>query len=84
MWCTRHGSILGPVLFFLYINDMPQAVDSELLLYADDSCLVFQHADIKIIEEYLNRDFSTIIDWFLNNKLIIYFVEDKTKSILFL
>ena len=48
------GSILGPLLFLIYINDMPQAVDSEILLYADDTCLVFQHWDIKEIEERLN------------------------------
>ena len=32
------GSILGPLLFLLYINNMPQAVNCELLLYVDDSC----------------------------------------------
>ena len=37
------GSILGPLLFLLYVNDMPQAVDCGLLLYADDNCLIFQH-----------------------------------------
>ena len=58
------GSILGPLLFLLYINDMSQAMDSELLLYTDDFSLVFQHKDIKTIEEYLNRDFSTLFDWF--------------------
>ena len=35
------GSILGPLLFSIYINDMRQAVDSELLSYADDTYLVF-------------------------------------------
>ena len=35
------GSILGPLLFLLYVNDMSQAVKCELFLYADDSCLFF-------------------------------------------
>ena len=35
------GSILGPLLFLLYVNDMPQAVKCDLFLYADDTCLTF-------------------------------------------
>ena len=45
------GSILGPSLFLLYVNDMPQAVKSNLFLYADDSCLVFQGKDVIEIEK---------------------------------
>ena len=33
------GSILGPLLFLIYVNDMPHVVKSNLLLYADDSVL---------------------------------------------
>ena len=77
------GSILGPLLFLLYINDMPQAVNCELLLYPDDTCLIFQHKDVKVIEKQLNGNFSSICDWFVENKLSIHFGEDKTKSILF-
>ena len=62
---------------------MPQAEDSELLLYTDNTCLVFQHRNIKTIEEHLNKDFSTLVDWFVDNKLTVHFCEDKTKSILF-
>ena len=76
-------SILGPLLFLLYINDMPQTVDCELLLYADDTCLIFQHKDITKIESALNKNFSMLCDWFVDNKLSIHFGEDKTKSILF-
>ena len=78
------GSILGPLLFLIYINDIPQAVNSNLLLYADDSCLLFQHKEVKEIERVLNNDFDeNICDWFVDNKLSIHFGEDKTKSTLF-
>ena len=75
------GSILGPFLFLLYINDMSQAVDCELLLFADDTCLIFQHKDITEIETALNKNFSMPCDWFVDNTLSIHFGEDKTKSI---
>ena len=77
------GSILGPPLFLLYLNDMVQAVNCDLLLYADETGLNFQHKDINIIEQQLNRNFSNICDWFVDKKLSIHFGEDKTKSILF-
>ena len=60
---------------------MPQAVKCELLLYADDTCLIFLHNYIKEITIQLNKNFSLICDWFVDNKLNIHFVEDKTKSI---
>ena len=77
------GSILGPLLFLLYVNDMEQAVECDLFLYADDSCLVYQHKDTKVIENVLNKDFSSICNWFIYNKLSIHLGEDKTKCILF-
>ena len=77
------GSILGPLLFLIYVNDMSQAVKCDLFLYADDTCLVCQHKDINKIENQLNEDFCNICDWFVDNKLSIHFGEDKTKSIFF-
>ena len=62
---------------------MPQAVSSDLYLYADDSCLVYQHKDAKVIEQQLNKDFFNLSDWFVDNKLSIHFGEDKTKSLFF-
>ena len=77
------GSILGVLLFLLYINDMSQAVDCNLFLYADDTCLLFQHKDMERIKEELTKNLSNICDWFMDNKLSIHFGEDKTKSVLF-
>ena len=74
---------MGPLLFLLYVNDMPQAVNSELLLYADGTCHIYMGKDTKTIEEQLNRDFNSLCEWFIDNKLSIHFGEEKAKSILF-
>ena len=47
------GSILGPLLFLIYDNDISQAVKCDLFLYADDTCLVYQHKDINKIENQI-------------------------------
>ena len=57
MWCATRFNFGSTVPFTLYQRH-PQAVDSEFLLSADDSCLVFQHKDIKKTKEHLTRDFS--------------------------
>ena len=61
------GSILGPLLFLLCINVLPQAIVSNLLLYADDTSIVFQHKNVTEIEKQLLTDFSSFCDWFVNN-----------------
>jgi len=75
------GSILGPLLFLIYVNDMCQAVKCDLLLYADDSCLTVTHKDITVIEDTLNGNLSSLCDWLVDNKLSIHV--GKTESILF-
>ena len=77
------GSILGSLLFLIYIIDMSQAVKFNYFLYANDTCLVCQHKDINEIEKQLNKDFESICDWFVDNKLSIHTGDDKAKSILF-
>ena len=74
------GSILGPLLFLLYVNDMPQAVHSDLFLYADDSGVTFHHKDVHTIEHQLNKDSVILCVWFVDNKLSIHLGEGKTKS----
>ena len=56
---------------------MPQAVKCELLLYADNTCLIFQHNDINEIEIQLNKNFSSICDWCVCNKLSSILVKIK-------
>ena len=49
---------------------MPQAVKSNLLLYADDSYLMYQHRDVNEIEKQLNKDFKNVCDWFVDSKFL--------------
>ena len=62
---------------------MPQAVDCDLFLYADDTCLLFQHKDLERVKEVLTKNFSNICDWFVDKKLSIQYGEDKTNNIIF-
>ena len=80
------GLILGPLLFLHYVNGMPQVVNPNFFLYADDLCLMFLHKDVEEIEKVLNNDnndFKNICNWSVDNKLTIHFGEDKSKLILF-
>ena len=75
-------SIFGPLLFLLHVNDLSQLLShAGSYLYAND--IFYQHEDVKKIENVLNKEFSSLCQWFIDNKLSINFGEDKTKSILF-
>ena len=74
-------SISGPVLL-IYTNDLPQALNEiGLCLYADDTCIFYQDKDIEKIERVLNKEFSSLCEWFIDNKWSIHFGHDKTKTI---
>ena len=60
------GSILGLLLFLIYVNDMPRAVKSTLLLYADDSYILYQHKEVDEIEKQLNKDLFVTGLWMTN------------------
>ena len=66
------GSILGPLLFTIYVNDMSSAVTCDLLLYADDSALVVSGKDPGQIEHTLSRELESISLWLAQNKLSLH------------
>ena len=75
------GSILGPMLFLLYVNDMKSAVGCKLLLYADDSALIVSDKCVNNIEKVLSEELHNISKWLVDNKLSLHL--GKTESILF-
>lgn len=75
------GSILGPLLFLIYVNDMADAVKCKLLLYADDSALMVSHRSVDVIQERLSVELEGVNNWLIGNKLSLHL--GKTESILF-
>ena len=66
------GTILGPLLFLIYVNDMESAVDCDLLLYADDSALLIRGKNIIDIEQKLSEELAKLNIWLIDNKLSLH------------
>ena len=58
-----------------------QMTDCDLLFYAVASCLMYQHRDVKVTEQKLNKNFPNLCHWFVDKKLSFHFRQDETKSI---
>lgn len=81
------GSVLGPLLFSLFINDLPNAIQcSQILMYADDTALIFTGNSLESIENPINNELQRISTWFRNNHLtlnteklnMLFFVQNKS------
>ena len=76
------GSILGPLFFILYINDLPKASKlTELLLFADDTSIFFSHSNPNYLENVLNNELLNTDVWLKCNKLSVNF--KKTNCVTF-
>jgi len=75
------GSILGPLLFLIYINDLPGASNLTTKLFADDTALLASDSDIINLERKLNAEFHKICTYFRINRLSLN--PKKTKFIIF-
>ena len=64
------GSVLGPILFLMFINDITRCSNRlNFLLYADDTNIFIKGSNIKEIEAILNTELNYVSEWMRSNKL---------------
>ena len=68
---VSQGSILWPLLFLIYVNDIPNSVSCNPRLFADNTCLLVSSPSLTILEKERNKEMNKLQIWFSSNELQI-------------
>ena len=61
------GSVLGPLLFISYTNDLPNVLNSHVHLFANDIAMYVSDTDPTLVQDKLNSDLASLFKWVTSN-----------------
>ena len=71
------GSILGPLLFIIFVNDLQNATKLFIKLFADDTFLCAQNSNLGLLEAEVNAELKKVYEWLYVNKLTLNISKSK-------
>ena len=80
------SSVLGPLLFLVYVNDLPNASSLNIRMFADDTVLFCSHKNSQNVQAMVNNELHKVSKWFCSNKLSLilkktrYMILSKSKT----
>ena len=77
------GSILGPLLFITFFNDLVDTLDSKVIMYPDDTVIYCASDDVNVVENVLNSEMKAVGSYCSDNELFLNLKKGKTESMLF-
>ncbi|GFW10301.1 probable RNA-directed DNA polymerase from transposon X-element [Trichonephila clavipes] len=78
---TPQGSSISPILFNIYVNDIPRTSESTICMFADDTAILAQSNELQLVTHFLHKHIAKLEDWFSTWKIALNVA--KTEAVFF-